>query len=101
MYLRAFPFIETLLKNLTLALPFIRPIVVPDIIIPVSVVPFLDSVLNLVCLKESEPERYYNVVHYENILINILASIMGLKYRIVLNPEDLLHPYYLTLSRKS
>lgn len=61
----------------------------------------MDSVLNLVCLKESEPERYYNVVHYENILINILASIMGLKYRIVLNPEDLLHPYYLTLSRKS
>lgn len=61
----------------------------------------IDSVLNLVCIKESEPQRYYNVVHFENILINILASIMGLKYRIVLNPEDLLHPYYLTLSRKS
>jgi len=60
----------------------------------------LDSVLNLICLKETEPQRYYNVVHFENILINILASIMGLKYRIVLNPEDLLHPYYLTLTHK-
>lgn len=61
----------------------------------------LDSVLNLLCIKETEPERYYNVVHFENILINILSSILGLKYRIVLNPEDLLHPYYLTLTRKN
>lgn len=60
----------------------------------------LDSVLNLICLKESDPQRYYNVVHFENILINILVSILGLKYRVVLNPEDLLHPYYLTLTHK-
>ena len=45
-----------------------------------------DDIAELVKLKDSDPEKYYTVIQYENILLNILGGLYEVKYNIVLNP---------------
>jgi hypothetical protein len=56
-----------------------------------------DDIAELVKLKDSDPEKYYTVIQYENILLNILGGLYEVKYSIVLNPEDIYKSYLLLL----
>lgn len=56
-----------------------------------------DDIAELVKLKDSDPEKYYTVIQYENILLNILGDLYEVKYNIVLNPEDIYKSYLLLL----
>lgn len=56
-----------------------------------------DDIVELVKLKDSDPEKYYTVIQYENILLNILGGLYEVKYNIVLNPEDIYKSYLLLL----
>lgn len=56
-----------------------------------------DDIAELVKLKDSDPEKYYTVIQYENILLNILGGLYEVKYNIVLNPEDIYKSYLLLL----
>lgn len=56
-----------------------------------------DDIAELVKLKDSDPEKYYTVIQYENILLNILRDLYEVKYNIVLNPEDIYKSYLLLL----
>lgn len=56
-----------------------------------------DDIAELVKLKDSDPEKYYTVIQYENILLNILGGLYEIKYNIVLNPEDIYKSYLLLL----
>jgi len=56
-----------------------------------------DDIAELVKLKDTDPEKYYTVIQYENILLNILGGLYEVKYNIVLNPEDIYKSYLLLL----
>ena len=56
-----------------------------------------DDITELVKLKDSDPEKYYTVIQYENLLLNILGGLYEVKYSIVLNPEDIYKSYLLLL----
>lgn len=56
-----------------------------------------DDIAELVKLKDSDSEKYYTVIQYENILLNILGGLYEVKYNIVLNPEDIYKSYLLLL----
>lgn len=56
-----------------------------------------DDIAELIKLKDSDPEKYYTVIQYENILLNILGGLYEVKYNIVLNPEDIYKSYLLLL----
>ena len=60
-----------------------------------------EDIQNLVALKESEPEKYYTVIHYENLLLNVLTDLFEVKFTIVLNPVDIYISYLLVLKTKN
>lgn len=59
-----------------------------------------ESLDELIALKETDTETYYKVIHYENVILNIMVSVVNCPYIIVLNPEDLNKSFYLQLRFK-
>lgn len=55
----------------------------------------------LIALKETDLEKYYSIIHYENILLNMLCNIVEMPYTIVLDPDDLSKSYYLVIKLKN
>jgi hypothetical protein len=60
-----------------------------------------EDIQNLVTLKETEPEKYFTVIHYENLLLNVLTDLFDVKYTVVLNPLDIYSSYLLILKAKN
>lgn len=60
-----------------------------------------ETINDLIALKTTEPEKYYSIIHFENILINILCALIEMPYIVVLEPEDLYKSYYLVINAKS
>lgn len=60
-----------------------------------------EDIQNLVALKETEPEKYFTVIHYENLLLNVLTDLFDVKYTVVLNPLDIYSSYLLILKAKN
>jgi len=59
-----------------------------------------NSVAELIALKETDVETYYKVIYYENVILNVMVSVVNCPYIIVLNPDDLHKSYYLQLRLK-
>lgn len=60
----------------------------------------MESVNELIKLKETDIDTYYKVIHFENIILNIMVSVVNCPYIIVLNPDNLHKSYYLQLRFK-
>lgn len=60
----------------------------------------MDSIRNLIALKETDKDSYYKIIHYENVLINIVVIATECPYIIVLNPDNLYNSFYLQLRFK-
>ena len=54
----------------------------------------------LIDLKEEDPEKYYTVIHYANIMLNLLCSLLEMNQTIVLDAEDLRKSYFLVIKLK-
>lgn len=61
----------------------------------------LENIDKLNKLKETDIEVYYNVIHYETILINSICNVFELPYIVVLTPDDLEKSTILTLKFKN
>lgn len=59
-----------------------------------------ENIMALIDLKEEEPEKYYTVIHYANIMLNLLCSLLEMSQTIVLDPEDLRKSYFLVIKLK-
>ena len=59
-----------------------------------------ENILSLIELKEEDSEKYYTVIHYANIMLNLLCSLLELSQTIVLNPENLRKSYFLVIKLK-
>lgn len=60
----------------------------------------VDSVNELINMKDSDPHTYYTVIYYETIFINIICKALDMPYTIVLAPEDLESSYFLVIKCK-
>ena len=56
-----------------------------------------DGLAELKTLYEEDPDKYFCIIHYENILLNLICSILDMPYTIVLTPADLSKSYYLRI----
>lgn len=56
------------------------------------------TITDLISLKNSEPDKYYEAIHYANIVINMLCYATEMPYTVVLNTEDLSKSYFLMLN---
>ena len=59
-----------------------------------------ENIMALIDLKEEDPEKYYTVIHYANIMLNLLCSLLEMSQTIVLDPEDLRKSYFLIIKLK-
>jgi hypothetical protein len=59
-----------------------------------------ENIMALIDLKEEDPEKYYTVIHYANIMLNLLCSFLEMSQTIVLDPEDLRKSYFLVIKLK-
>lgn len=59
-----------------------------------------ENIMTLIDLKEEDPEKYYTVVHYANIMLNLLCSLLEMNQTIVLDAEDLRKSYFLVIKLK-
>ena len=59
-----------------------------------------DNIMALIDLKEEDPEKYYTVIQYTNIMLNLLCSLLEMSQTIVLDPEDLRKSYFLVIKLK-
>lgn len=59
-----------------------------------------ENIMTLIDLKEEDPEKYYTVIHYANIMLNLLCSLLEMNQTIVLNAEDLRKSYFLVIKLK-
>ena len=59
-----------------------------------------ENIMTLIDLKEEDPEKYYTVIHYANIMLNLLCSLLEMSQTIVLDPEDLRKSYFLVIKLK-
>lgn len=59
-----------------------------------------ENIMALIDLKEEDPEKYYTVIHYSNIMLNLLCSLLEMSQTIVLDPEDLRKSYFLVIKLK-
>ena len=59
-----------------------------------------ENIMTLIDLKEEDPEKYYTVVHYANIMLNLLCSLLEMNQTIVLDTEDLRKSYFLVIKLK-
>ena len=59
-----------------------------------------ENIMALIDLKEEDPEKYYTVIHYANIMLNLLCSLLEMSQTIVLDPEDLWKSYFLVIKLK-
>ena len=48
-----------------------------------------ENILALIDLKTENPDKYYTVIQYTNIILNLLCTMTDTGQVIVLNPEDL------------
>lgn len=60
----------------------------------------LDRIEELKALRTTEPHKYYTIIYYETLLINIICKAMDMPYTIVLKPENLDESYYLVIKFK-
>ena len=59
-----------------------------------------ENIMALIDLKEEDPEKYYTVIHYANIMLNLLCSLLEMSQTIVLDPEVLRKSYFLVIKLK-
>lgn len=59
-----------------------------------------ENIMALIDLKEEDSEKYYTVIHYANIMLNLLCSLLEMSQTIVLDPEDLRKSYFLVIKLK-
>ena len=59
-----------------------------------------ENIMALIDLKEEDPEKYYTVIHYANIMLNLLCSLLEMNQTIVLDAEDLRKSYLLVIKLK-
>lgn len=59
-----------------------------------------ENIMELIDLKEEDPEKYYTVIHYANIMLNLLCSLLEMSQTIVLDSEDLRKSYFLVIKLK-
>ena len=59
-----------------------------------------ENIMTLIDLKEEDPEKYYTVIHYANIMLNLLCSLLEMNQTIVLDAEDLRKSYFLVIKLK-
>lgn len=59
-----------------------------------------ENIMALIDLKEEDPEKYYTVIHYANIMLNLLYSLLEMNQTIVLDAEDLRKSYFLVIKLK-
>ena len=59
-----------------------------------------ENIMALIDLKEEDPEKYYTVIHYANIMLNLLCSLLEMNQTIVLDTEDLRKSYFLVIKLK-
>ena len=59
-----------------------------------------ENIMTLIDLKEEDPEKYYTVIHYANIMLNLLCSLLEMNQTIVLDTEDLRKSYFLVIKLK-
>ena len=59
-----------------------------------------ENIEKLIGLKEENPEKYYTVVHYSNLMLNLLCNILNMNQTIVLSPENLYKSYFLVIKVK-
>lgn len=60
-----------------------------------------ENILALIDLKTENPDKYYTVIQYTNIILNLLCTITDTGQVIVLNPEDLYKSYFLVVKLKN
>ena len=60
-----------------------------------------ENILALIDLKTENPDKYYTVIQYTNIILNLLCTMTDTGQVIVLNPEDLYKSYFLVAKLKN
>lgn len=60
----------------------------------------IDTINKLLELKETDYTKYLEIIHLENILLNILLNMLNMAYTIVLNPKNLEESYFLAIKFK-
>ena len=60
-----------------------------------------ENILELIDLKTENPDKYYTVIQYTNIILNLLCTMTDSGQVIVLNPEDLYKSYFLVIKLKN
>ncbi|MBR1610209.1 MAG: hypothetical protein IJ672_01775 [Methanobrevibacter sp.] len=60
-----------------------------------------ENILALIDLKTENPDKYYTVIQYTNIILNLLCTMTDTDQVIVLNPEDLYKSYFLVVKLKN
>lgn len=60
----------------------------------------IENIMSLIDLKEEDSEKYYTVIQYTNIMLNLLCSMLGMDQTIVLDPENLRKSYFLVIKLK-
>ena len=60
-----------------------------------------ENILSLIDLKTENPDKYYTVIQYTNIILNLLCTMTDTGQVIVLNPEDLYKSYFLVVKLKN
>lgn len=60
-----------------------------------------ENILSLIDLKIENPDKYYTVIQYTNIILNLLCTMTDSGQVIVLNPEDLYKSYFLVVKLKN
>ena len=60
-----------------------------------------ENILSLIDLKTENPDKYYTVIQYTNIILNLLCTMTDTGQVIVLNPEDLYKSYFLIVKLKN
>lgn len=60
-----------------------------------------ENILELIDLKTENPDKYYTVIQYTNIILNLLCTMTDSGQVIVLNPEDLYKSYFLVVKLKN
>lgn len=60
-----------------------------------------ENILALIDLKTENPDKYYTVIQYTNIILNLLCTMTNTGQVIILNPEDLYKSYFLVVKLKN
>ena len=60
-----------------------------------------ENILALIDLKTENPDKYYTVIQYTNIILNLLCTMTDAGQVIVLNPENLYKSYFLVVKLKN